>query len=221
MLAVLASSYIDATIWKNVGFVPIISLPKRNNFTIAVNMNTTEIEPSEADEPTAVEPATIDEQFNPIDRRQITASRIVGLVLASIVGVGFVIGLAIAFFVSGLGLAWYCVAGGGLLFTLLLFWLGFYWPLYEYEHTSWRLDETGLEIRRGVIWRHQISIPVARVQHADVSQGPLQRSYELGTLTIHTAGTENASIGLEGISHEQAIQLRDQIVRQRKLVDVV
>lgn len=159
--------------------------------------------------------------FQQIDRRQITVSRIVGLVLASIVAIGFVIASIIIFFTSGLGTLLYSVAGGGFLFSLLLFFLGYFWPAYEFKHTAWRLDERGLEIRRGVIWRHQISIPVARVQHADVSQGPLQRSYELAKLTIHTAGTENASIELEGISHEQAIQLRDLIVNQRKAVDVV
>ena len=166
-------------------------------------------------------PVRSEDSFNPIDIRQVTVSRIIGLILAAIVGAGFLIGLTIALFAGGLGIAWYCVAAGGFLFTVLLFWLGFFWPLYEYNHTSWKLDETGLEIRRGVMWRHQISIPVARVQHADVSQGPLQRNYGLGTLTIHTAGTENASIELEGISHEQAIELRDKIVSQRKSGDVV
>ncbi len=171
-------------------------------------------------EPTQ-QPPSVDDDFNRIDVRQITVSRIVGLILAAIVALGFIVGLAIAYFVSGLGLVWYCVAAGGFLFTTLLFWLGYFWPAYEHEHYRWRLNETGLEIRRGVVWRHQISIPVARVQHADVSQGPLQRSYGLGKLTIHTAGTENASIELEGIAHEKAIEIRDQIVNQRKAGDVV
>jgi hypothetical protein len=49
-----------------------------------------------------------------------------------------------------------------------------------------------------------------------VSQGPLERKFELGTLTIHTAGTENASVAIDGLAHVTAIELRDKLVAQRK-----
>ena len=65
------------------------------------------------------------------------------------------------------------------------------------------------------------AVPWARVQHADVSQGPIQRMYGVGTLTIHTAGTSNSSVNLAGLSHELAISLRDKIIRQRASGDVV
>ena len=52
----------------------------------------------------------------------------------------------------------------------------------QYRHASYRVDPQGIEIARGVIWRSIIHVPVSRVQHTDVSQGPLQRRYGLGTL---------------------------------------
>ncbi len=77
-----------------------------------------------------------------------------------------------------------------------------------------------MEIRRGVWWRHRIAIPVARVQHVDVSQGPIQRMFDLATLTIHTAGTKNASIDLSGLDHGSALHLRDRLIEQKDSLDV-
>ena len=67
----------------------------------------------------------------------------------------------------------------------------------------------------------QITVPLGRVQHADVSQGPIQRSFGLGTLIIHTAGTQNSSVVLSGLSQTTAIELRDQIISQKRGNDVV
>lgn len=92
-------------------------------------------------------------------------------------------------------------------------------PRWAYERTRWGLTEEGFEIRRGIIWRHQIAIPAARVQHVDVSQGPLQRVYQLGKLTIHTAGTANASVELSGLEHSVALKLRDDLIRQKEMLD--
>lgn len=94
------------------------------------------------------------------------------------------------------------------------------WPKLTFRNTRWRLNETGLEIQRGVWWKHQIAVPTARVQHVDVSQGPVQRLFELGTLTIHTAGTSNASVELTGLEHSQALRLRDRLIEQKESLDV-
>ena len=159
--------------------------------------------------------------FNRLAPQYIAIDRLVGFIISAFVSVAVLAGVVISWFVLGFGWIWYLIAGAALLFIVFLFWIAYVWPVWEYETTSWRLGENGLEIHRGVFWKHRISIPVARVQHADVSQGPLQRRYELGKLTVHTAGTHNASIELTGISHQQAIELRDEIVNQRKSADVV
>jgi membrane protein YdbS with pleckstrin-like domain len=99
--------------------------------------------------------------------------------------------------------------------------LAIFWPAIEHRHVKWSAGPVGVEIKRGVFWKHRIAIPWARVQHADVSQGPLARQFALGNLTIHTAGTKHASIEIEGLNHTVAIELRDEVIRQRKVGDVV
>jgi membrane protein YdbS with pleckstrin-like domain len=87
-----------------------------------------------------------------------------------------------------------------------------WWPRARYNHLTYDVDEQGLTIRGGVWWRDQSSLPRARIQHSDVSQGPLQRRYGIATLTFYTAGSRYTRISLDGLRHEEAIALRDALL---------
>lgn len=94
-------------------------------------------------------------------------------------------------------------------------------PAIAYRHTRYRLSDMGFEIRRGILWRSSIIVPHNRVQHTDVAQGPLQRSFDLGKLIIYTAGTQNASVELNGLAFQTASQLRDALVGRLEGTDGV
>jgi membrane protein YdbS with pleckstrin-like domain len=74
------------------------------------------------------------------------------------------------------------------------------------------VDASGILIRRGVFWRRVIHVPRSRVQHTDVSQGPLERGHGLGTLVIYTAGTDHARVDLHGLDHAAALAIRDHLL---------
>ncbi len=95
------------------------------------------------------------------------------------------------------------IALGGYLGRLL--------PVWEYENSRWRIAERGIEIQRGIWWRHRIFIAMDRIQHTDVQQGPLMRWYGLATLVVSTGGTHEPSIPLYGLSHDVAEQVRDKL----------
>ena len=67
---------------------------------------------------------------------------------------------------------------------------------------------SGLEILRGVYWRTITNVPRSRVQHTDVSQGPLERRYGLGTLMVYTAGTQHSQVTLSGLDFTVARRIR-------------
>ncbi len=96
--------------------------------------------------------------------------------------------------------------------ALALAWHAWRWPPIAYQHTSYRLDDQGIEIRRGVYWRVVINVPKSRVQHIDVSQGPIERRYGLGTLIIYTAGTDHAKVDLSGLEHARALSMRESLL---------
>jgi membrane protein YdbS with pleckstrin-like domain len=92
-----------------------------------------------------------------------------------------------------------------------------YWPAARYRHLTYSVDELGLLIQEGVWWRAQIALPRVRIQHSDVSQGPLQRRFGLATLKLYTAGSRYTKVELEGLRHEDAIALRDALLNRAHL----
>jgi membrane protein YdbS with pleckstrin-like domain len=171
-------------------------------------------------DPDTVSPETTDD-FQSLDPHYIRVEQISGLIFAGVVSSGLLIGLLILWLNIGHNWIWFTALGGVASILIGLFYLAFSWPARVYRHAKWRLDEEGLEIHGGVLWQHRISVPMGRVQHADVSQGPLQRMFDIGKLTVNTAGTQNSSVDLDGLTHSLALELRDRIVNQRKATDVV
>lgn len=104
------------------------------------------------------------------------------------------------------------VVGAGALWVVLMAVQAHLWPALSWRRAAYRLSERDLEIRRGVLWREVVTVPRSRVQHTDVSQGPIERSFGLGTLLIHTAGTDHSRIGLPGLAHDTASVIRDHLV---------
>ncbi|MYC89058.1 MAG: PH domain-containing protein [Gemmatimonadales bacterium] len=107
--------------------------------------------------------------------------------------------------VAGLVSVWTVITGG-------LGWWLYRWPVLHHRYASYAVHPDGIEIRKGVIWRQAISVARSRVQHTDVSQGPLERKYGLGTLGIYTAGTDHAKVSLDGLEHETALRIRDHLL---------
>lgn len=92
--------------------------------------------------------------------------------------------------------------------------LAWWWPTLAYRHLRFGVDETGIAIESGVIWRSRVALPRVRIQHTDVSQGPLERRYGIGTLKMYTAGSRHTMIELPGLRHEDAIDLRDALLAE-------
>lgn len=80
----------------------------------------------------------------------------------------------------------------------------------------WRYAFTGTELHvaRGWLFRLHTVVPVVRVQHIDVAQGPLERGARVATLQLHTAGTEHSLVVLPGLALAQAEAIRDAIRAQ-------
>lgn len=93
-------------------------------------------------------------------------------------------------------------------FTIILL------PSRRFERWDYALSEDRLRVVRGYLFRVDTVVPFVRVQHIDVSQGPIERMFGVSTLTIHTAGTHNSVVALPGLEPESAAQMRDAIRAQ-------
>jgi uncharacterized protein len=84
-------------------------------------------------------------------------------------------------------------------------------PLRRFRATGYSVEGHRLRIVRGLLVRTDTTVPFGRVQHIDVRQGPLERIFGLATLTVHTAGTHNASVHLPGLGYDDAVAMRQAI----------
>lgn len=155
-----------------------------------------------------------DGQDHSLDPRAISLQRLTGGLALAAGALGLLVALGIVMLVVDdltgwlrvlLGVGWLALAVVGAA-------LAYRWPVRHYQHTSYRIDGLGIEIRRGVFWRVVINVPRSRVQHIDVSQGPLDRRYRLGTLVLYTAGTDHAKVELGGLEHGRALRIREHLL---------
>jgi len=107
---------------------------------------------------------------------------------------------------------------GELPFGLFLFpallvaaWVVLGMPGRRYRSRGYAMGEDRLRVVRGMLFRKDTVVPFGRVQHLDVEQGPLERYFGLATLTMHTAGTHNASVRLPGLLRADAVAMRETI----------
>ena len=84
-------------------------------------------------------------------------------------------------------------------------------PHRRFAARGFQMGEDRLRVVRGLLFRSDTVVPFGRVQHIDVDRGPIERYYDLATLTLHTAGSHNASVNLPGLKHEDALAMREEI----------
>lgn len=113
--------------------------------------------------------------------------------------------------ISGVGVALGGLLGSLLVMTCLLLFAcaAWFFPAAYYKRLRFGVDQMGLTIARGVVWRSQVAVPRSRIQHSDITQGPLQRRYEIATLKLYTAGSRYTKTELPGLKHTLAVRLRD------------
>lgn len=156
-----------------------------------------------------------DDRFYRVERSWMTLQRASGSIGVLIVW---------ALLAAGLGIVTVAVDAertipllwGGWIFTVIAAFLhAWIWPALAYRRLLYRVSETRLQIRRGYLWRNVHDIPRSRIQHIDIGQGPIERSFDLSHVVVYTAGTTSASVKLDGLRASVATSLRDVLLVER------
>ena len=148
-----------------------------------------------------------------LDPRVVPLHRVVGRIVTACVALPLAGGVGALWAAAGPppGIVAALVSVWAIITGTLAWWLHT-WPVLHHRHASYTVNPDGIRIRKGVIWRRAISVPRSRVQHTDVTQGPIERRYGLGTLGIYTAGSDHAKVSLDGLTHETALAIRDHLL---------
>jgi membrane protein YdbS with pleckstrin-like domain len=89
--------------------------------------------------------------------------------------------------------------------------IGCWWADKRYARFGYALAAETLTVRDGVLMHTEAVVPLYRVQHIDLTSGPLQLRFKLATLTIHTAAPV-ADITLPDLHTADAERMRDQVL---------
>lgn len=85
----------------------------------------------------------------------------------------------------------------------------------RWQSTRWWVDESGVGLRRGVLFERQTTIPLDRVQAVDTVRGPVQRMFGVVEVRVQAAGGGRAAeVVLKALTPEDATALREQVARR-------
>ena len=154
--------------------------------------------------------------FKPLEKNYLKVFRISSVLVMFLFSLPFTIGSSIFW-----DFGWLMRVVTFLSIWLVLCGLVHWYSIHWYRAYRYQLTEAGLKIYKGVFWQQQNMVPRNRVQHIDITTGPLERRFNLSKLVIHTAGTRNATITLPGLMHEDAADLRQELINTNQSEDTV
>ncbi len=91
-------------------------------------------------------------------------------------------------------------------------------PQRIYARLHYRLTDRLLQVVRGWLFHVDTVVPLVRVQHLDVTRGPLDKLFGTASLVVHTAGTHNSIVTVPGLAPDRASEIRD-IIREQVRTD--
>lgn len=91
-------------------------------------------------------------------------------------------------------------------------------PQRKYRRLRYRLTDRMLHSVRGWLIHTDTLVPFVRVQHLDVTRGPLDKLFGTASLVVHTAGTHNSVVTIRGLAPDRAAEIRD-VIREHVRTD--
>ena len=103
-----------------------------------------------------------------------------------------------------------CLIGWLIVMSLILLWIPAFFRSLEYV-----VDNDSVKAKVGVFWKKRVTVPYTKITNIDVTQGPLQRIFEIGTIHVQTAGaggTQGAQAELKLLGVRNLEDVKDAIM---------
>lgn len=168
--------------------------------------DTTVSDPAFSNDPIDVStiPRLLDEDFSPVDPKYLTVSLIgYGIWAVAVIVVCSVLATVLP------NNNWIPLAVlAGLLFLTALSVIG---TILGVKNIGYQVREHDISYRHGVLTKTVSTVPFVRVQHARVTQGPVERLFSLAKLAVNSAGPD---LHISGLAFDEAERLRALVVER-------
>lgn len=145
--------------------------------------------------------------LRPLERGQLNAMRLSSAVFFTVLAIAS----AIPSYALGREFEWLPLWLAPAIVALIGLWSVLVAAPNRWRRWGWAWTGRELHVAHGWLTRSHTIVPALRVQHIDVTQGPVERTFGVATLVLHTAGTANSEVHLPGISRDTAETIRDAI----------
>ncbi len=93
------------------------------------------------------------------------------------------------------------------------------WPFLTYKRYLYGYDDKRFFISRGVIFKHQITVPLCQIQDLHLFEGPVMRIFGIGRILFSTGGS---NFDISGIAASDAAKIIQEIEgRLRQRIEVI
>jgi membrane protein YdbS with pleckstrin-like domain len=154
-----------------------------------------------------------DEPWRAPDTHYVTSLRLTVTLVHSVL----LAALALVFRAGDIPFAFNVVLFLGVILLTSFVWFGLFWSSKRARHLKFRVRRLDINLVKGYLFRHDVSVSFNRIQHIEVSQNPLERLFALGTLRVFTAGTFGSDLHLPGLPNSVAHQLKAEILNEINL----
>lgn len=90
-------------------------------------------------------------------------------------------------------------------------WIALIGPARRYRRMGYAFSSDRLRVVTGYIFQTDSMVPLSRIQHIDVEQGPILRHFGLADLQVHTAAVGDETVTVPGLLHADAEAMREAI----------
>ncbi|MBE6054480.1 MAG: hypothetical protein E7212_11395 [Clostridium sartagoforme] len=140
-------------------------------------------------------------------------SRLIGTIITSIISIALVIFLSKVIDNFKEIRMIFIVAIALLIIFLLI--NAFIYPEIEYKQWSYSITNDKIEFSEGIYFVRRVIIPIIRIQHIQLNQGPINKLFDLYDISIFTAGGEHKIPNIESKKAEEISEYLKEAIKNK------
>jgi membrane protein YdbS with pleckstrin-like domain len=147
--------------------------------------------------------------FNPLEKNYLKAERITFFISTVVLVLA---GVAVFYFVERIQTR--AIIYTAIAVFVVISVLGWLSDSIGFKYSGYALRDRDVLIRKGWLIRKVGVVPLNRIQHVSIQSGPIERKFGLASVSIYTAGSDDADVTIKGITEETAQKIKEWISNQ-------
>lgn len=80
--------------------------------------------------------------------------------------------------------------------------------IFGFKNKVFAIRQKDINYKKGWLWKSRMVVPFKRIQHSEVTQGPIDRIFNLAKLKVYTAGGSGSDLTIPGLKQVEADKLK-------------